>query len=159
MYDIKRHGFAMILAIFVVILIAMAGTMLLSNTSTTGKASADNYVKAQAELLAKSATEFAVMRAQGFDTSGGRCLENLNITVQNATAANTMYDINVSIGYSFRSMRPNAAGVSLCSNAHVLDENTSHPTMMLIDVSVAPHSATSLSTEPLKTFTRTWQPL
>ncbi len=155
MYATKRSGFAMILAIFVVVLVALGGVLLLGNASTGAKSTGDNYLRAQAELLAMSATEFAVMRAQGFDISpaaGSLCLENLNITVNDATN-NPMFDATVSLSYSFRGAKP-----VNCSpdNSHVLAVGTGKDTMILMDVTVTDRN---LSTEEIRVHKRSWQKL
>ncbi|MGZ8556537.1 MAG: hypothetical protein ACXWVX_09190 [Sulfuricurvum sp.] len=159
MYATKRSGFAMILAIFVVVLVALGGVMLLGNAATGAKSTGDNYLRAQAELLAESATEFAVMRAQGFDISGGNCLENLNITVNDATDHATdhaMYDANVSLAYSFRGAAPAA-----CTAAHILSPvaGTGKDTMILMDVTVTTNADANISTEPIRVHKRSWQKL
>lgn len=150
MYIIKRNGFAMILAIFVLILVALGGVMLLSNATLGTKLIGNNYLHTQAELLAASATEFAVMRAQGHNTGGGACLNNMNITVQDSTGANA-YDINVTIRYSFRGAAPGAC--------NILTSGTGNSTMMLIDTTVVTNSDADLSTEPIRIFKRSWQKL
>ena len=150
MYASKRSAFAMILAIFVVVLVSLGGVMLLSGTSTGGKSVGDNYIHAQAELLAESATEFAVMRAQGFDTTGANCLNNLNISVQDSSGASA-YDVSVKIQYSFRAARP---ANNQCST---LAEYTGNDTMMLIDATVTSNS--NLTTEPVRVHKRSWQKL
>ncbi len=149
MYATKRSGFAMILAIFVVVLVALGGVLLLGNAATGAKSTGDNYLRAQAELLAMSATEFAVMRAQGFNTnSNANCLDQLNITVNDATG-NAMYDANVSLAYSFR-------GAQNGSCSRILAQNTGKDTMILMDVAVTDRN---LSTEPIRVFKRSWQKL
>lgn len=148
----KRRGFAMIMAIFVVLLVAAGGVLLLSNASRGVKSVSDTYLRTQAELLAESATEFAVMRAQGFDTSvgaGGHCLEKLNIDVKDASGASSMFDINVVMRYSFAHGAPGS-----CTNVLATDTNLS--TMILVDVSVTDHN---LSTEPIRVYKRSWQKL
>lgn len=153
MYATKRSGFAMILAIFVVVLVALGGVMLLGNAATGAKSTSDNYLRAQAELLALSATEFAVMRAQGFDisaASGSHCLENLGITVNDSTN-NPMFDVSVSLSYSFRGAAP-----INCTAAHTLAPNTGKDTMILMDVTVEDHN---LTTESIRVHKRTWQKL
>lgn len=152
MYGTKRKGFAMILAIFIIVLVALGGVMLLGNASLGTKTAGDNYFRAQAELLVNSATEFAVMRAQDFNTSGANCLNNLNITVQDATGA-AAYDINVIIQYSFKAAAP------VNNQCNTLDVNTTNPTMMLIDTTVATNTAANLSTEPIRAHKRSWQKL
>jgi hypothetical protein len=152
MYATKRGGFAMILAIFIVVLVALGGVMLLSKAALGSKFMGDNYLRAQAELLAQSATEFAVMRAQGFNHSAGNCLNQLNIIVNDASG-NPTYDANVSYAYSFRGAKFNNA----CSN--VLAENTNKDTMILMDVTVSTREDANLSTEPMRVHKRSWQKL
>jgi hypothetical protein len=150
----QRRGFAMILAIFIVLLVAAGGALLLSNTTMGAKGVSDAYLHTQAELLAESATEFAVMRAQGFNTTGGHCLENLNITINDASGS-AMFDVNVSMSYS--SDASLVAKPVSCNNWVVLGPNVPPlPTMILVDVAVTDHN---LSTEPIRVFKRSWQKL
>lgn len=149
MYAIKRRGFAMILAIIVVLLIAGGGAFVLSNAAKGGKTMGDNYLRVQADLLADSATEFAVMRAQDFNTSGGNCLNQLNITVQDA-GGTTLFDANVSMFYSFRGAKPGA-----CSGIG----NTGKDTTILVDTTVTTRPGANLSTEPIRVHKRSVQKL
>ena len=152
MYGTKRSGFAMILAIFVVVLVALGGAILLSNATMGSKSISDNYLRAQAELLAQSATEYALMRAQGVDTTGGTCLNQLNITVNDASGA-AAYDINTSLAYSFQGDDALAAG------CNAIADMTGKPTMVLLDVTVTTRTAANLSTEPIRIHKRSWQKL
>jgi len=149
MYATKRSGFAMILAIFVVVLVAMGGVLLMSGGTKESKAVGDKYLRAQAELLAKSATEYAVMRAQGFNTAGGDCLNQLNITVRDSGGVSTAFNINVTMLYSFRTAKP--AGAGTCT---ILAENTGKESTVLVDVIVTDNN---LSTEPIRYHERSWQ--
>ena len=151
MSDIKRNAFAMILAIFVVVLVALGGLILLSGVTTGAQSVGNNYLRAQAELISLSATEYAVMRSQGFDTTGGHCLNNVNITVQDASGA-TAYDANITLRYSFKGLKPN-------NQCNLLAEGTGNDTMVLVDVSVATNTDANLSTEPIRVHKRTWQKL
>lgn len=137
----------MIMAIFVVVLVAMGGALLLSNAARGSKSISDNYLRAQAELLAQSATEYALMRAQGTDTSAGACLNRLNITVNDASGS-AMFDINVSLAYSFEGAAP--AGCTTLANS------TGKSTMVLIDAVVNDHN---LGTEDIRVQKRSWQKL
>lgn len=150
MYVTKRSGFAMILAIFVVVLVAMGGALLMSSGARESKAVGDKYLRAQAQLLAKSATEYAVMRIQGFNAAG-ECLNQLNITVNDAWG-NAMFDANVSMTYSFRGAAPIA--VSTPGTCVFLEQNTSKDTTVLMDVTVTDHN---LGTEPIRVHERSWQ--
>ena len=87
-----RSGFSVIAAAIIVSIIAVVGAMILSVSSTSSKRATDDYLRIQAEMLARSATEFAVMRLQGFKSINGDCLEKLDINA-------TPFDVNVTIGY------------------------------------------------------------
>ena len=152
MYVIKRSGFAMILAIFIIVLVSLGGVLLLGNASIGTKTAGDNYFRAQAALLADSATEFAAMRAQGFDTTGVNCLNTVNITVQDSTGA-VAYDVNVTIQYSFIGAAP------VNGQCNTLTAGTGNPTMMLIDSTVTTNTAANLATEPIRIHKRSWQKL
>lgn len=135
----------MILAIFIVVLVAMGGALLMHGGAQESKKVGDKYLRAQAELLAKSAMEFALMRAQGFP-AGGNCLNQLAITVNDASGGN-MFNINVTMRYSFRGAKPAA-----CTNE--LAVNTGKDTTVLVDVVVTDNN---LGTEPIRVHERSWQ--
>lgn len=150
MYATKRSGFAMIMAIFVVLLVALGGALLMRSGAQESKAVGDKYLRAQAQLLAKSATEYAVMRVQDFNASNAACLNQLNITVYNsngAVAGNEMFDINVSLAYSFRTTPAPAACTTLAAD-------TGKDSTVLVDVTVTDRN---LSTEPVRINERSWQ--
>jgi hypothetical protein len=90
------------------------------------------------------------MRAQGFDTTGGDCLNQLTITIQDA-GGNTMFNANVSMLYSFRGAKP-AGGT--CNTITPLAVNTGKESTVLVDVTVTDNN---LSTEPVRVHERSWQ--
>lgn len=137
----------MIMAIFIVVIIAAGGALLMRNAAIGSQSVTDNYLRAQAELLAQSATEFALMQVQGVNTAGGTCLNRLNITVNDA-AGTPMFDINASLAYSFSGAAPAACDA--------LVQNTGKETMVLIDVRVDDRN---LTTEDIRVHKRSWQKL
>lgn len=149
MYVTKRSGFAMILAIFVIVLIAMGGALLMRSGAQESKATGDKYLRAQAVLLAKSAVEYGIMRAQGFDTTGGDCLNQIDITVNDANAR-AMFDISVSMLYSFGGAAP------VLGTCNFIQQNTGKNTTILMDVTVTDRN---ISTEPIRVHERSWQTL
>lgn len=144
MYVTKRSGFAMIMAIFVVFLVAMGGALLMRGGAQESKAVGDKYLHAQAVLLARSATEYAVMRVQGFNAAG--CLNQLNINVNDAGGAR-MFDVVVTMNYSFRDTAP-------AGTCNVLAASTGKDSTVLMDVTVTDHN---LGTEPIRIHERSWQ--
>ncbi len=144
----KRKGFAMIMAIFVIVIVATGGALLMRNAAIGSKSVSDNYIRAQGELLAQSATEFALMRAQGVNTAA-TCLNRLNITVNSAGNVQYGFDVNVSLAYSFR----NGAPAGGCTT---LAQNTGKDTMVLIDVRVDDRG---IGNEDIRVHKRSWQKL
>lgn len=148
----KRPAFAMIMAIIVILLVAGGGALLLQNVATSGKGLGDNYLKAQAELLAQSATEYAVMQVQGFGDEAGNCLNQLDINATDSNGA-PMFDINVSINYAFKGADPTGT----CDTP--LAVNTGQETRMLVDVTVIANPDANIATEPIRVHKRSWQKL
>jgi hypothetical protein len=146
MYATNRSGFAMIMAIFVVVLISLGGVVLLSGVSVGQKMVSGNYFKAQAELLSESATEFAVMQAQN-----QQCLTNLHIDV-NDVGGQSAYDIDVRMRYSFRG----PANLS-CAAGDIIAQNTGKRSMIWVETVVQTDTAANLSTEPIRVTKQTWQ--
>ena len=151
-YATKKPAFAMMMAIMIVMLIALGSVLLLNNAAQGTKSVGDNYLRAQAELLAESATEYAVMRVQGFDDESNNCLNNVNIAVKDATGGIQLFDINVTISYTFKNAKPTGT-------CNALEQNTNQPTRMLIDTTVTTNTDTNITTEPIKVHRRSWQKL
>jgi len=109
-----RGGFSVIAAAVIVAIISVVGAMVLSVSATSSKRATDDYLRIQAEMLARSATEFAVMRLQGFVSVNGDCLERLDINA-------TPFDVNVTFGYILNSPKSNCMSV-LSSNSTNADD-------------------------------------
>ncbi|MBP5778992.1 MAG: hypothetical protein J6W17_03455 [Campylobacter sp.] len=96
----KKRGFALIAAIFFIIIVGTIAVTTLATANMTARDTVNLYVKEQAVLLAQSATEFAVMAMQSHqynDTGGNNCLEQINMTYP--TANDPLYTIRVDIYY------------------------------------------------------------
>lgn len=149
---VRRRGFGIITAIILLVLIATVGAMILSIATTSSKKATDDYLRIQAEMLARSATEFAVMRVQGFNrTTNNNCLENIDITAD-------PYVANVTISYLFDGAKP-----ANCNNVLSSDDVGYTPKvedhdlngMTIIDVVVTTKDGTT--TEPIRIHKRTLQ--
>lgn len=145
----KKRGFGLITAIVLLVLIATVGTMILSIAATSSKKATDDFQRIQAEMLARSATEFAVMRVQGFDRSSGNCLENLDISA-------TPFNINVTVNYL-------GSGFDTTKCTHVYDNAVSDLSLngtVILDVVVTEQMPADQSTwnkEPIRIHKRTIQ--
>jgi len=87
-----RSGFSMLTAIFILVLIATVMMLMLMLSTTTADKTANIYLKEQAHLLARSATEFALLAASGHDFSSS-CLENIKLNYDPYKVTMTLYYI------------------------------------------------------------------
>jgi len=151
----KRNGFAMIMAIFFMIVIATLLTYMLSTSSETAQRTTNTYVNEQAQLLAKSATEYAILRVSGINRATTGCLTSFN--AHYPSNANPIYDINVSINY-FGLTNACAplfgAGGTAIGTIQTAESNGT----MMIDVYVSDNAGLLLN-EPIRYHRRTLQKL
>ena len=87
-----RSGFSMLTAIFILVLIATVMTLMLTLTTTTADKTANIYLKEQTHLIARSATEFALLAASGHDYNSS-CLENINLLYDDYNVSIQLYYI------------------------------------------------------------------
>ena len=147
----KRKGFAMIMAIVVIVVLTTIMAISLNLTSQTTKQTTDLYLREQAVLLAQSAAEYTLLAISGHDrgTNGNtNCLGAVNAEYPSST--NPIFDVNVSISY---------IGLN-CVNGYNYIPSITTPESngtVLLDITVT--SAPSASTEPIRYFRRTIQKL
>ncbi len=153
-YQQSRNGFAMIMAIFFMILIATLLSYMLSSTTETAKRTTNAYVNEQAQLLAKSAAEYAILRVSGFSRAGNDCMNGFTAKYPDAT--NPIFDITVSISYIGFGPLADAGGDC---DIFIPDIQTPESNgTMLIDVYVQDNASLNLS-EPIRYHRRTLQKL
>lgn len=90
-----RNGFTLLSAIFLMVLIAILMMLAFSLSSQTTKQTSDLYLREQAQLLAKSSTELALLAISGHDNSKD-CIEQINLQYPHG---GTVFDINMSLFY------------------------------------------------------------
>ena len=123
------------------ITIATLMALMISLTSTTAKQTSDIYVSEQTKLLAKSATELALLAISGHNNSAN-CIENINFTFK------TNYDVNMSLYYIGNTLP--------CKPSHLLANAISTPESngtVIIDTYVTFKG----SSEPVRYHRRTIQ--
>ena len=143
-----RRGFSLITAIVFMILVATLGTLALSLSNLSVKQTSDLYLREQAELLAQSATEYALLAISGHDFSAN-CLNTINATYTDGTTI--LFDINISLYYLGNGLPSGCS--TLTNNLNNIDTNDSNRTV-IIDAFVTDHN---LSTEPIRIHRRTIQ--
>ena len=146
-YPRARKGIAMITAVaFLLIMVTIMGLMV-SLTARASKQGADIYFQEQAQLLAKSATEFALLAISGHDRTGNNdCVNQINSTYEG------IYDINTTIRYiGF----PNSGFGANCYIEDIFTPESNGT--VLIDVYVTLDAATAGTTEDIRYHRRTMQ--
>ena len=142
-----RQGFSLLTAIIFLILVATISALSISLSSQAVKQTSDVFLKSQAELLAKSATEYALLAMSGHDYAIN-CLEN--ITLRYPESANYTHEATISIMYIGNGLPCSAS--ALLSNT--LTTNDSNRTVIL-DVTVSTNP--TISSEPIRIHRRTIQ--
>jgi len=135
-----RKGFGIITAIIIMMTIATLMSIMMGLSTSTVKQTSDIYLRQQAELLLRSATEYALLAISGHDNDID-CIEDINFTYNS-------FEADVDIWYLGNNI-PSACGHILNNSVATVDSNYT----AIIDVVVtAPHS-----TEPIKLHRRTIQ--
>ncbi|MCF6330368.1 MAG: hypothetical protein L3I99_02320 [Sulfurimonas sp.] len=140
----KRSGFAMIMAVVVMIVVATIMMFTLKQTTQTAKTTADIYLYEQSILHTKSAIEYALFRIAENNTTAG-CLNNLLFQLP-------PYNINITMRYVFTPVISNCD--SYISSIVTPEQNGS----VLMDIRVSVDSDDTGS-EPITYFRRTMQKL
>ena len=108
-----RKAFSLVTAIFLLVLISTLMAIMLSLSSQTLKQTGDIYLQEQAKLLARSATEYALLAISAHKRDANhKCVENINMHYPNPS-----FDVNVSIYYIGKNLP--------CDNSNILDNNIS----------------------------------
>jgi len=94
----SKKAFSMITAIFVIVIMATVTSLIMNVTGKTIKATTSQYQKEQAQLLARSYTELAILYVMHYDRrTTPNCLETISDHF-GATGSNG-YDIRINIKY------------------------------------------------------------
>ena len=143
-----RRGFGLITAIVIMITVATLMTLMIGLSSTSVKVTLDLYLKEQAELLSRSATEYALLAISGHENNVS-CIENINIAYPQT---NPTHEANVTIWYLGSGLP------ALCTNvlSNSIDTNESNLTV-IIDTVVSVNQANTGVTEPIRVHRRTIQ--
>lgn len=157
---LKRSGFALIMAIFVILIIAGIMSLMVNISATSSQRTTNDYLHEQAMLLTKSATEYALLRISGvnrnFAAAGGTpCLTGLNLNYPDNAAP--LFNINITIQYIGLLVQcgPNIAGYAPNYINTVLTPESIGT--VLLDVTVS--TAGGIANEPIRYHRRTLQKL
>ena len=144
-----RRGFGIITAIIILVTVATLMTLMMSLSSSSVKTTLDLYLKEQAEILTRSATEYALLAISAHDNTVN-CIKNININYP--TSVDPTHEINVTILYIGNAI-PNCTNHILANN---IDTNESNLTV-IIDTVVSVNQANTGISEPIQVHRRTIQ--
>ncbi len=148
---LKHRGFAMIMAIVLLIVISTIMAVSISMSTTTTARTTNEYLHEQAMLLTSSATEYAVLAISGHDRiANNNCINTINAVYP--SAANPMFDVNITMQY----VGLNAAAGCNQYIATIATPETNGTVLM--DVTVTSSNELNL-TEPIRYERRTLQKL
>lgn len=148
----NRGGFAIIMAIAVIIIISTIMALSLSLTTKTSKRTTDIYLYEQAVLVSKSAAELALLAIA----------DNVPCNVQNGdlnyifdldgdgNTAGEIYDVNITLGYVYIGLDC-GTGFNYANSLTTPEQNGS----VLMDITVT----TNAGSEPIRYFRRSIQKL
>jgi type II secretory pathway pseudopilin PulG len=130
-----RSGFSMLIAIMALVLIAFLSSIVLSISSKMIKETTNQYQHEQAQLYAKSFTEYAIMALTANDRTQ-TCLEDIDGVIGDPNNGNG-YRIRVRMAFIGNGI--GKGDVSKCSSTRQLENNvttTKSPLSAIIDVYV-----------------------
>jgi len=115
-----KKGFGLLITIVFVVVLSVIGTMILKFASVSALHTTRSFMDTRAELMLKSATEYAILAMHGHDYKNG-CLNTVKIN-----DSENMFDINVTYHYFVTDCTTNPAWNGCkCSDITTKDTNGS----------------------------------
>lgn len=159
-----KKGFALITAVIFVVLIATLGALSLSLSSSSVKHSNNVFLREQAELLAISATEHAVLAMQAHDYTKS-CINTIESKFPDDK--NPMFTANITIQYIGNNLPTNCnilynGGLGTPKSRYINDtrgEDTTKASYKVAIIDVIVTSNENLTTEPIRFHKKTTQSL
>ena len=142
----KRRGFGLITAIIIMMTVAILMSLMIGLSSSTVKQTSNLFIKEQARLYLRSATEFALLAISGHDNSAS-CVEDVNISFDNSS-----YNASVDIWYMGNGI-PTSCNKILDNTLQTDDSNYT----VIMDVMVEANQTKLGLTEPIRLHRRTLQ--
>lgn len=148
-----KKGFSLIMAIFFLVMIATLGMMALSFSNKTAKQTVDLYLREQAELYAKSATDLTVLAMQRNNYTAN-CINTLTFNFDASFVANVnILYLDSAMGTCPAASRSADTTTYAIRNAAALGNRGDN--IAIIDVAVS--TAPGVSPEPIRYHRRTIQ--
>jgi len=94
-----RKAFSMLMAIFIIVLMATVAAFIMSLAGKMVKETTAQFQREQSMLLAKSYTEYAIMAVTANEHNSSTCLNNITGGYGDIGGGNYLYNIDVKISY------------------------------------------------------------
>ena len=143
----KRSGFAMIMAITVVVVLSTIMALSINMTNKSSKRTADIYLYEQALLYSKSASELALL-----DIAKKGCINTFDTNF-----SNSIYDANVTMRYVYTGAVNDSSG-NPCDEYISYIQTPEQNGSVLMDITITINDPTVVS-EPIRYFRRIMQKL
>ncbi len=150
-----RSGFNLLMALFIILILAGASVLTLKYTSISAKHFADSYIKEQAEIFSQSVLETTLLKIEGTDRSD-KCLTTLTLT---SADGKFDADVNVTKYYLYGDDYDNATGTDCDSVKQEIQTEESNG-YVLIEIVVQTNSSNSKIgsyVSPVRIVTRSLQ--
>jgi hypothetical protein len=139
-----RRGIGLIMAIAFIVLVATIGALALSFSTQTSRQTGDVYLRAQAELLAISATEYALLAISAHDiAANNNCINTIEAAYDN-------FEIDVTMQYIGNGLPVGCNILNGAGSIATIDSNVT----VLMDTIV---ESTFTDREPIRIHRRTLQ--
>ena len=116
-----RKAFSMLTALVVIVLMATVAMFVMNLSGKIVKSTTSQYQHEQAELYAKSYTEYAILAVTGNNRSSD-CIEDIGGTIGSPSSGNG-YRIRTHIAY----ITDSTVDLSKCSSTRILNNTVSTP--------------------------------
>jgi type II secretory pathway pseudopilin PulG len=162
---LKRGGFALIAAVFLLILISSMLLTMLSLSTETSKRTVNDYLNEQAVLLAYGATEQAVLAITGTDPASG-CLQSIG-PVNYPDTGSPIFTVTTTMRYMWSNGLTAASCLALDSSCrNYIDDTQAVSNQLTTDesggaviIDVVVQTPPGLVDEPVRFHRRTLQKL
>jgi len=104
-----RKSFAMLIAIAFIVVMSIVGYMILQFNSSTNLRVTRSFVNTKAELMLRSATEYAILALHGHNFTNG-CLNDVNLS-------DDFFNIHIQYHYFLTNCNPTLCRCSLIQTA------------------------------------------
>ena len=146
---LKKDGFAMMMALAVLVVVASIIAFTFTLTTQTTKRTIDSYVKKQAELYAKNSAEYVLFKISKASNNCKPDNELITYTIDG------IYDVSINVDYAYSNTSCTDSNGN--NNDYVtlqnMDDNASRYAYVKIDVTVEVDSG-SINSEPIHIFRR-----